>query len=286
MKTTRILFPLLALCILSCHVDKNEEKQSPLFIYGNTISGTFDVVGYDYEIYNEQELAYESIRFYARPTELNFAPENAANADPLYISVLLGELDKEASPAEAFSFERITERTRPLMEQFGQYRHQLMSDGAFNEYSTRAGFINAYVTGMPSVKADDTIFGQPSGTELSEWFRFGDGCIIGVIGTDYKMEERADIVNGYQTASTYFTKERMLPVNLHICTVGIPPEITFEELPVLRYAGDDVIKVTIAIPVRFERYWDWCKALYSNPDAEERFADGEVRIVVPFVRKH
>ena len=48
---------------------------------------------------------------------------------------------------------------------------------------------------------------------------------------------------------------------------------------------DELIRLTITVPVRYERYWEWCKALYSNPDAVEAFEDRELRIVIPLIRK-
>lgn len=248
-------------------------------ITGKSPSGTYEISEYGVD------KASDSFRITVRPQEFDYAPDGSANVDALWMSVTYGELYNTASAEEAFTYERITERNRQLVDKFEQYRRQLIDEGTFNDKSTRASFINVYVKGEASIIADGALFGQSAGTDLSKWFRFGDGCIIGVNGTEYKMVERANYVNEYQLISDYFTSDKMLPLQIKLCTTSIPEEVSLAELPVVRYVGDDIIKVNITVPVCFERYWDWCKALYSDSNAEEQFVDGEIRIVIPFVKK-
>ena len=284
MKHSYLFLALLAMEFASCMPEKSEDKLQSLTIYDYSITGESPSGTYEISEYGVDQSS-DSFRMTVRPQEFNYAPDGSANVDALWMSVTYGELYNTASVEEAFTYERITERNRPLVDRFEQYRRQLKDGGMFNDQSTRASFINVYVKGDASMIADGTLFGQSAGTDLSEWFRFGDGCIIGVNGTDYKMEERADYVNGYQPSSVYFTNDKMLPLQIKLSTTSIPEEVSLAELPVVRYVGDDIIKVTIAVPVYFERYWDWCKALYSDSNAEEQFVDGEIRIVIPFVRK-
>lgn len=284
MKHSYLFLALLAMELVSCTPDRNDDKLQSLTIYDYSITGESPSGSYEISEYGVDK-ASNSLKITVRPQEFNYAPDGSAKVDALWMSVTYGELYNTASAEEAFTYERITERNRPLVVKFERYRRQLIDEGKFNDKSTRASFINVYVKGDASIIADGALFGQSAGTDLSEWFRFGDGCIIGVNGTDYKMVERANYVNGYQPSSDYFTKDRMLPLQIKLSTISIPEEISLAELPVVRYVGDDIIKVTITVPVCFERYWNWCKALYSDSNAEEQFVDGEIRIVIPFVRK-
>lgn len=280
---TYIILTMISFGLLSCTRDMNDSLSS-LTIFGNgstgkTLSGVYEINEY------RVERDSSSIIISVLPQEFNYAPSNPADYDKLWESVLYGKLIKDASDEEAFAYECITERIRPLSEQFEQYCRQLLTEGYLNKKSAKAAFINVYVKGLPSIKADGILFGQPAGGDLSEWFRFGDKNVISISGTDYKMENKGDIINAYQQVSEYFTFDRMMPLQLYICTATIPEEITLSEFPVRRYAGDDVIRVTVTIPVRFERYWEWCRALYSNPNAEETFIDGNIQFVIPFIRK-
>lgn len=286
MKRTAIFF-LIVSCILSCSRPDRFEDISSLAIFGNSdkgesFSGTYEI--YDIGVDN----ASGQLRLKARPYEFAYAPTSPSEVDALWVSVLYGKLATRASKAEAFAYEQLTERTRPLMIQFERYRRQLIDSGKLDERSSRgftAGFIPVYVKGTPSIQADGKLFGMPAGTDLTEWFRFGDGNVIGVFGIDYKMEERAGLVDAYQTASEYFTENRMLPLSLNLSTISIPEEITLSDYPAIRYVGDDPVKVTITFPVVFERYWEWCRALYSDPNAEEMFVTGSIRIEIPFLTR-
>ncbi len=284
MKHNHLFLALLAMGFVSCVPDRSEDKLQSLAIYDYSITGKSPLGTYEISEYGVDK-ASDSFRITVRPQEFDYAPDGSANVDALWMSVTYGELYNTASAEEAFTYERITERNRQLVDKFEQYRRQLIDEGTFNDKSTRASFINVYVKGEASIIADGALFGQSAGTDLSKWFRFGDGCIIGVNGTDYKMVERANYVNEYQLISDYFTSDKMLPLQIKLCTTSIPEEVSLAELPVVRYVGDDIIKVNITVPVCFERYWDWCKALYSDSNAEEQFVDGEIRIMIPFVKK-
>lgn len=275
----RLLSIILLLCTMvlsSCRPDPFKDTRF-FAIYGNSISGKYDIC--DYTLNS----ILNAIEFRARPSEI----ENI-NLDPigtdrlLHFSILSRKLMQSASPEETFAFERILEREQATESKYQDYCHRL---GRENDIMASAEFVSAYIGGIPSISADGELFGQPAGTDLSSWFTFRDQNIIGLLGTDLTMLELADRVDVYQTAAEFFVQDKMFPLQLDLRLESIPNEITLEELPVIRYVGDDVITVTISIPVTFERYWDWCKALYTNPQAEEKFADGEIRIAIPFIRK-
>lgn len=264
--------------VASCDRDKSDSMQSPLWIFGNTLSGEYETVNCGLD---GNRLFNCSIW----PIEFADAALSGLVSDPLYVSVLDGYLHRKASPEEAFAYERIVGRTESLLSSFMNYRAQIIDEKPISEFDARAAFVSVYVTGKPSIKADKQLFGQRAGEDLSEWFRFSDGNVIGITGPEYKMEERADMVDVYQTAEHYFLPEKMLPLRVHIGVPRNPDEVTFRELPVIRYDGDDVIHVTISIPVRFEDYWDWCKQLYSYPNATETVRNGYIRVVIPFIQK-
>lgn len=282
MKHYRTILLLLATVLFSCTQKGSWQQYEPLILLDHSITGESPSGTY---VPHDWSVDEESGSFLIGAIPLEFDVASSGYVDALYLSCSSGELYKHATNAEAFAFDRINERSRPLKEKYEQYRRKLMEEGSFDDFSTRAAFIHVYVRGAASIRADDTLFGQPAGTDLTEWFRFGDDCIIEVVGTGYEMVERADLAKKYQRASDYFIMDRMLPFQLNIRTVGIPEEIAMPEEHHLRYSGDDIINVTFFLPVRFERYWDWSLALYSDPDAEERIEDGEIRFVIPFVRK-
>lgn len=280
MKRSYYIISLLGLGLLSCTPDMNDNL-SPLIILGNgnlgkSFSGHY--VSYDSGI----DTHSNSYWYACRPYEFSYAPKSRAEVDALWESFTYGELSTKATPEEAFAYERIQERMLPLSEQFKQYRNQLIGSNNYIDKTAVAAFICAYVTGTPTITADDTLFGLPAGTDLSDYFCFGDRNIIGVTGTDYMMVERADIVNDYQKASEYFIEDRMLPSILYLSTVGIPEEII---PPTSHNPYGDVIRVSVTIPVLLERYWEWCKALYNNPNAEEEFLSGDISIVLSFTKK-
>lgn len=275
----RLLSIILLLCIVvlnSCRPDPLKNTQF-FAIYGNSISGKFDI--HDYHINSN----LNTLEFYARPSEIDYINLDPIGTDRiLHFSTLGRKLMRSASPEETFAFERILEREQATESKYQDYCHRLGRD---NDTMASAEFVSAYIRGIPSISADGELFGQPAGTDLSNWFTFRDQNIIDLWGTDLSMSEQADKADVYQTPAEFFVQGKMFPLTLHLRLKSIPDEITLEELPVIRYVGDDVITVTISIPVTFERYWDWCKALYTNPLAEEKFSDGEIRIAVPFIRK-
>lgn len=252
-----------------------EEKKAVFAIYGNSISGEYDIF--------PSTIESNSIEFGAQPTEINYMNLNPSGTDRvLYYSTVDRKLPSSATPIEAFAYERILEREQATESKYQDYCHRL---GRENDLTASSAFVSAYIRGIPSISADGELFGQPAETDLSNWFTFRDQNIIDLWGTDLSMSEQADKADVYQTPAEFFVQGKMFPLTLHLRLKSIPDEITLEELPVIRYVGDDVITVTISIPVTFERYWDWCKALYNNPLAEEKFSDGEIRIAVPFIRK-
>ena len=283
MRVKPLFIIVLTLMVVSCKPLKEDHIESLIIfdysITGESPSGEYALV--DFGVDKDLNSFMAGIR----PVEFDRALNSPEQADALHISCINGELYKTATKAEAFAFEQITKRNLPLKEKFEQYCRQLKDRDEFRVYSPHVSFVHVYVRGPVSIRADDALFGQPAGTDLSEWFRFGDRNVIGVIGTDYKMVERVDLANSFQRASEYFITDMMLPSQFYIRTVGLPEEIAMPEEHHLRYSGDDIINVTFSLPVRFERYWDWCLALYSNPDAEERFETGEIQVVIPFVRK-
>ncbi len=86
-------------------------------------------------------------------------------------------------------------------------------------------------------------------------------------------------------AQDFFTMDRLLPLVIVIRLPEIPDEIEPDTIWGKQLQEDELIRLTITVPVRYERYWEWCKALYSNPDAVESFEDRQLRIVIPFIRK-
>lgn len=275
MRTISIL-PLFwsIMTFVSCSVPNQEEKKAVFGIYGNSISGKYDIV-------QSSIIGSNSIEFFVRPTELEWMNLNPSGTDRvLYYSTADRKLLSAASSVEAFAYERILDREQVLERNFKDYCHRL---GRERDVMASSGFVSAYIRGIPSISANGDLFGQPAGVDLSSWFTFRDQNIIGLWGTDFTMSEQADMVDVYQTVAEFFVQDKMLPLQLNICMEHIPDEIDVSQHP--KNDGDDVIKVFITIPVTFERYWDWCKALYTNPQAEEEFADGEIRIAIPFIRK-
>lgn len=261
--------------LVSCHKIR-ESKTSPLSVMSYSFSGETEIT--------RPKLNDDSFVVKAIPYEYENSGPDLNIVDVLWDSARMGELKKGASAEEAFAFERMMERNRPLLGQVEEYRARLI-EGGLSERDLSVVVLSEYVKDVPTITADGVLFGQPAGADLSDWFVFGDYNIVEVDGMDYKMTERAGIRDQYQTPAEFFTTDKMLPFAIRVSTVGLPEEVTFDLLPEIRYVGDDVITVTISIPVRFERYWDWCKKLYSNPDALEQFVSGKVTIRIPFIKK-
>ena len=255
---------------------------TPLVIYGSSQWGY--IPSGTYAISEKMwDKGTNTLSFHVTPDAFMQEPPRGATIDALYRSVSYGELDKAATEAEAFAYERIEERTRTLKDQYVQYLDQLAESEGINPMmlkSQHATFIYAYVQGIPSITADGEFFGQPAGTDLSEWFCFRDRNLISVSGREYKMERKKDRF-AYESASTYFTKDKILPLVLNVGITSLPDNLSYTG----RVAGDDVLHVTISIPVRFERYWEWCKALFTNPEATEEFTDTNIQFTIPFIRK-
>lgn len=279
MRYKGLLYIFLFCCLLSCNKHFNgEEAQSPIAILGYGASGQSPSGNY---VINrtEWDRTSNTFSFLVVPREFMDSP---TNIDALYRSVIFGELVQKASPVEAFAYERINERLSPLKQQYLKYREEWVQSTGKDVRGINgfvSSFIHAYVCGVPVITADDILFGQPQGTDLSAWFRFRDNNIVSIVGTEYKMQEKGDIYETSQTAAEYFTMERMMPQVLYVC-IDMPEEVTYTG----RLVGDDVVKVTISIPVRFEKYWEWCKELYSNPEAKEQFVESTIRIELHFIR--
>lgn len=278
-----VLLSLSVVSLLSCTPDRNN-NMTPLTIIGGSITGASPSGAYEIVEYIVDQPS-NTIIVEALPSEFNYAAGSLSEVDALWASVIYGELHKKVSAAEAFAYERITERTQRLALQYNQYRNQLLKKEGYDEVNTRSAFIYAYVRGTPSVKANDVLFGQPAGSDLSEWFCFGDKNIISVIGPEFIMEEKADAANEYQSASEYFTPDKMLPYTIQISTKGIPDEVIPKSIRGIYHEENETVKVAITVPVLYERYWEWCKALYSNPEAVKEVVYTEIRIVIPFIRK-
>ena len=280
------LYPLMTTaCFKNNDGESDDYRYPPLAIYGSSINGVSPSGIYDNI---EMRVDKDANSFYAtaEPHEFNYAAESEATVDPLYVAASSGTLPKKASAAEAFAFERITERNRMLQEQFIQYRDRLIGPEPVSEILTpHARFISGFVHCTPSVTANSVLFGQPAGSDLSEWVRFGDGNIISVYGTEYRMVEKGHVGKESIPAQDFFTMDRLLPLVIVIRLPEIPDEIEPDTIWGKQLQEDELIRLTITVPVRYERYWEWCKALYSNPDAVEAFEDRELRIVIPLIRK-
>lgn len=273
---------LLSVCFLSCDKRfKDAEEMAQVAIlggsmFGNPISSTYEISRQTWD--TERNI----INFDIVSQTFQKEPEKGAEIDALYESVVNGELEQNASPEEAFAYERIEERTRELKDQYALYLEQLAEAEGIDLRALKlihAGFIYAYFQGVPTITADGDFFGQPAGTDLSEWFRFRDGNLIDVIGQGYKMEKKGDR-HEYQEVAEYFTKDKMSPMVIKLGITALPDDLSYTG----RVVGDDIVHVNISIPVRIERYWEWCKALYSNPEATETITDTSLRLTIPFVR--
>ena len=269
------MFTLLFFCLLSCNKRYNRTEDMALIaILGNGASGMSPSGSYAING-TEWDKTSNTLSIVVAPEEFL---RSYTKIDALYMSALNGRLEEGASPEEAFAFERMEERMTALKNQYTRYHDGLIKDSRERHVSS---FIQAYVSDTPSITANDVLFGQAAGADLSAWFTFRDKNIVSVFGEDYQMEERADLVDSFQTASEYFIQGRMMPQVLYVCIENMPDDITYTG----RVTGDDIVKVNISIPVRFERYWEWCKELYSNPEAKESFLDKTIQIEIPFVRK-
>lgn len=254
--------------LLSCMPDRNTNKPH-ISIYGSFLSGK-------YYVYEELEVNEKLgvIDVSARPMEIDYMNENPDEYDrTLYWSVVERKLTKTASEKESFVFDRILERESSLESEFIKYVQNL---GRADDRMASAAFACAYIRGVPSITANNVLFGQPAGSDLSQWFLFKDMNIIGISGTDFKMTERAGINEEFLTPSDFFIEDTMMPLTLKIRLQQIPDEISRDNLHARLRGEDNVIIVTIKIPVTFEAYWAWLKAQYSNPNAEEKFYNGEI----------
>lgn len=266
-----------ATCLSACTPDLTEDK-AHYFIYGSFLS-------WKYYAFDDLKLNRDlgTVDVNARPMEIddmNFEPEKYDRT--LYWSLSNRKLSKSASEEESFAFERILERERTLESDFNDYVQRL---GRANDKTASAGFVSAYIRGVPSIVADKELFGLPAGSDLSEWFLFRDYNIIGISGVNLEMTERAGMVEEYLTSSEYFTEDKMMPLALNIRIKEIPDEISCDNLHARQNGDDSVIKVTIKIPVTIEAYWAWCKAQYNNPNAEECFYDGNIVTTIAFNSK-
>ena len=277
------LFTILSSILLavSCDVFSNEEM-AKVVIYGNSISGEYDILGF------EKDEATNTFAVKAWPKY--FSDAETVNRNFLIGSVRYGKPIKMQSGSplieESFAFEQITERNRELVDNYEKYCRPMIESGVLRNNAANSSFVSVYVLNLPTITADDILFGQPAGTDITEWFRFKDPNLVAIFGMDYKMEGRYQDKDKYLPASDFFIKDKMLPFVLYIAPIETPSEISIDNLPnKWWYNGDDIITLTVSIPVRFERYWDWCKALYSNPDAVEEIKDGKISVRIPLVRK-
>lgn len=275
------LIPVLLslFCFASCRKDQAPDPtpNEPHFgIYGNSISGVFSPQ--DRRV-NEST---NSIDFYIRPYEIDYfnLDPNGTDAQLCY-SVFNRKKSWGASSLDEFALGVILEREREVEKKFKGFVELYQLENGWES----AGFVSAYVRGVPTITADDTFLGQPAGTDLSDYFLFSDPNIMGISGTDWEVSDRMDMIGCYQRPSDFFEYDKMVPMAMYIRTVGIPEEVSLTSLNLYPYGGDNAIIVTIKFPVTFERYWAWCKALYTNPDAVETFQDGYIRATIPFVRK-
>lgn len=275
---------IIAICSLfvcSCDVFSDKEM-AKVVIYGNSISGKYDILGFEKE--------EQTNTFAVKTWPEYFSDAEAVNRNFLIGSVRYGKPIKmqSGSPSkeELFAFERVTERNRDLVDNYEKYCRPMIESGELRNNTAISSFVSAYVLDLPTITADDILFGQPAGTDITDWFRFKDPNLVAIIGLDYRMEGRYQDKDKYMPASEFFIKDKMLPFVLHIAPVETPAEISIDNLPNnWWYNGDDIITLTVSIPVRLERYWDWCKALYSNPDAVEEIKEDNIRIQIPLVRK-
>ena len=110
--------------VASCDRDKSDSMQSPLWIFGNTLSGEYEAVNCGLD---GNRLFNCSIW----PIEFADAALSGLVSDPLYVSVLDGYLHRKASPEEAFAYERIVGRTESLLSSFMNYRAQIIDEKPF-----------------------------------------------------------------------------------------------------------------------------------------------------------
>lgn len=285
MKTAHFfIFSVLLLISTSCTPDRYDGRKSSVIILGISVNNESLSGRYVSKYIRDGEDGH-SFLFHAKPEEFEFEVQNSDHINYLYGAARRGELSAKASATESFAYELISKRNKPLVEQYENYLDRLLEAGTIpNKNNSSASFITAYVRGVPSIIANDVLFGQPAGTDLSEWFRFEDTNLISVTGTDYKMVERADNVNELMTSSEYFTYDKLLPNDIRFRLIDIPEEI-MPRYPAEHHEDEELIKVSITIPVCYERYWEWCKALYKNPDAEEVFDNRRILIQLYFIRK-
>ena len=275
------LIPVLLslFCFASCRKDQAPDPipHEPHFgIYGNSISGVFSTQ--DRQV-NEST---NSIDFYIRPYEIDYFNLDPIGTDAqLYYSLSNRKKSWGASSLDEFALGVILEREREVEKKFKDFVELYQLENPWES----AGFVSAYVRGVPTITADDTFLGQPAGADLSDYFLFRDPNFMGISGTDWEVSDRMDMIGCYQRPSDFFEYDKMVPMAMYIRTVGIPEEVSLTSLNLYPYGGDNAIIVTIKFPVTFERYWAWCKALYTNPDAVETFQDGYIRATIPFVRK-
>lgn len=244
-------------------------------IYGNSISGKYDIFS---AIVDNASNMVDYRAYPAEINNMNLEPEKCDRT--LYYSTTYKKLIKPYSAEESFAYDVIMEREQMIERNFNDYVRRL---GREKDPSASAAFVSAYIHGTPSISANGMLFGQPAGTDLSDWFRFKDICVIGLSGTNHEITEQADKTDVFMTAEEFFVQDKMFPLTFHFRMTVIPDEIDITQHP--HNYGDDVVKVFIKIPVTFERYWDWCKALYKNIDAVEEFSEGTIHLAVPFIRK-
>ena len=260
----------------------SDEEMAKVVIYGNSISGEYDILGF------EKDEATNTFAVKAWPKY--FSDAETVNRNFLIGSVRYGKPIKMQSGSplieESFAFEQITERNRELVDNYEKYCQPMIESGVLRNNAANSSFVSVYVLNLPTITADDILFGQPAGTDITEWFRFKDPNLVAIFGMDYKMEGRYQDKDKYLPASDFFIKDKMLPFVLYIAPIETPSEISIDNLPnKWWYNGDDIITLTVSIPVRFEQYWDWCKALYSDPNAVEVIKDGIINVKIPLVRK-
>lgn len=277
----RVLYLVVfVLFMVACKADLGESFGPYYAINGQTSI----TLGWDSRYLFEPD---NTIGFHLVPKELSSMPLEPSTPDAVLWNALfegVKKLDKSASALEEFAFNRIIERERPIEEEFQQYIKELGIAGNRDYWGST--FLSIYVRDIPSIVADDVFLGQPAGTDLSDYFIFADENIIDIVGKDWTMVRRgAGKDRKYVAASEFFFKDRMLPLRIFVRSIGVPDEVSLSTWDLVGGGGWNPINLTITIPVTFEHYWDWCYALYVNPKAEERFYDGELKVVVPFVRK-
>lgn len=278
-----VIFVLQGCCFFEMEKYIEEEYPVKISCYawnGDDFSGEWIADQYQFKAdtlivgTNLIENYYEAKEYSAKVDNLSYF----YNSDYLFNNRSLSE-------QEEFAINLIRVREAKIQDKYINYcvKNGLNHFSVYRRYLI-AGFFSMYIDGEPKVTSTKTLFGQPAGTDISKWFKYeaANGNPVDIVGQEYEMIP-IEQYGRARYASDFFIKDKLLQ-SLTIEMI-VPDEMEKCYPNSFEYLESEKGDIFISIPVRYEKYWQYCKELFSNPDAVLETEEMTVKIRIPFVVK-